>query len=105
MHYLHNTKLDVPLFLVERLKYQYALVTTSKILPVVHEMSRALLRTCVTDQIALPEEISQAFCYSCQCFQVPGVSCHFRLQSRTKKSSVNHHKKLRLKNELVSNQL
>jgi RNase P subunit RPR2 len=100
--YQYSTKSDIPLHQYEKLRFQYHLLTTSTNSFIIHQISKSFIDLYAQEQIAMPMTIINRFCPFCSCFLINGLTSSQRLRNRTKRSQRNHHRRIKMKNELVS---
>jgi RNase P subunit RPR2 len=98
--FMQNVKQEVPLYQVERLKFQYNCITSCECALLVQQMSRKFFHTFQSEKINIPVSILDHFCRYCHCFLIPGLTCTQRLRSRSAQSKTNTVKP-RIKNEIV----
>jgi hypothetical protein len=108
---------EIPSHIYEKLKYQFVLITnllrslskrsesspvhSSSTLLIIHQLSKAMKKSIIDEQILFPKDFLQQFCSHCDCMQLVGVTAIMRMRKRSMYSRVNRKSKQKLKNEIV----
>jgi RNase P subunit RPR2 len=108
---------EIPSHVYEKLKYQFVLITnllrslskrtesstvhSSSTLLIIHQLSKAMKKSIIDEQILFPKDFLQQFCSHCDCMQLVGVTAIMRMRKRSMYSRVNRKSKQKLKNEIV----